>query len=79
MQLAKTAEFIGVKDAASFLDITPGSLYNLKFQGAIPSYKPNGKKLLFKTSELQAFVEAGRIPSNSEIESTAAAASSRSK
>lgn len=43
--------FLTVKQAAEFLKIVTGSLYNLISQNKVPFHK-SGKKVLFKKSEL---------------------------
>ncbi|WDF79535.1 helix-turn-helix domain-containing protein [Mucilaginibacter sp. KACC 22773] len=50
--------YIGIKEAADLLKIVPGTLYNLVSQNKIPFYK-NGKRVLFKKSELDAWLLQG--------------------
>lgn len=49
--------YIGSKEAAEILRITENYLYNLTSTKKIPYYKPFGKKLYFKKSELQNFIK----------------------
>lgn len=68
-------EFLTVKETAAYLKRSPGTIYNLVCAGDLKHYKPNGGKLLFKKTDLQAWIEAGAVSSNAEI---AAQAASRS-
>jgi len=68
-------EFLSLKEAAAYLKRSPGNLYNLVCAGTLRHYKPNGGRVLFKKSELQAWIEAGAVSSNAEIEAQAAARS----
>lgn len=69
------SDFISIGEAALFLKRSRGNLYNLCCQGVLKHYKPNGGRVLFKKSELQAWIEAGAVSSNAEIEAQAAARS----
>ena len=44
-----------VKQAAQFLNVTPGYIYNLVYFGKLTGYKPGGKILLFKQSDLEKY------------------------
>jgi excisionase family DNA binding protein len=68
-------EFLTVKEAAAYMKRTPGNIYNLVCAGDLKHFKPNGKLLLFKRADLQAWIERGAVSSNDEI---AAQAASRS-
>ena len=68
-------EFLSVKEAAAFLKRSPGNIYNLLSAGKLRHYKPNGKQVLLKRSELQEWIEQAAVPSNAEIEAQAAARS----
>jgi len=65
-------EFVNLNEAALFLKRSRGNIYNLVCCGKIKCYKPNGKLLLFKKSELIEWVEQGAVPNNAEIEAEAA-------
>ena len=55
--------FIGVVEACKFLSVKSATLYSWKHKGMIPCYKPSGQKglLLFKKSELEQFIQRGRV------------------
>jgi excisionase family DNA binding protein len=46
---------LNVKEAAEFLNLKPSYIYNLVHYGKLPVYKPGGKILLFKQSELEEY------------------------
>jgi len=52
-------DFIGVQDAASFVDLKPSTIYKLISSRKIPFYK-NGKRVYFKPSDLRQWIGAGR-------------------
>lgn len=65
-------EYLNVEEAAAFLKRSPANLYNLCWKGQLRHYKPGGRLVLFKRSELQAWIENAAVPSNAEIEAEAA-------
>jgi len=44
---------LNVREAAEFLNLKPSYIYNLIFYGKLKAYRPGGKKLLFKISDLE--------------------------
>jgi excisionase family DNA binding protein len=50
-----------VQQAAEFLKVKPGTVYNLVFYGKLPAYKPGGKMLLFKISDLEKYAYGNKI------------------
>lgn len=71
--------FLSVPEAAQFLKISAGAVYNKIYKKELPYFKPGGKKVLFKLADLQSYVEAARVPSSAEIEAEAATISARRK
>lgn len=65
-------ELLSVKEAALFLKRSPANLYNLCWKGKLRRYRPGGRLVLFKKSELMEWVEASAIPSNDEVAAEAA-------
>jgi len=59
--------FLTIPQAADFLGFKPSYLRKLCFLKQIPHFKPNGGHLLFDRAELEAYVRAGRVASNSEL------------
>ena len=48
--------FLTSKETADYLGLTIKSLYSVVQKGQIRAYRPNGKKLLFKKEEIDAWV-----------------------
>lgn len=62
-------KLIGIKEAAEFLGVRPGTVYYWKFKGIVPCYKfPTGTKgkVAFKKSELADFINKGKQEANGE-------------
>lgn len=58
---------INVQEAAALLNLAVATVYEKTSQRVIPHYK-HGKKLMFKKSELLAWVENRRIKSLSDLQ-----------
>ena len=54
-------EVLNFKEAALYLDLSGSHLYMLTSKKRIPHYCPNGKKLAFKKTELDAWLTQNRI------------------
>jgi len=65
-------EVLTFNEAAIYLEVSHSHLYKLTSSGAVPFYKPNGKKLYFKREELDAWLLSNRSSSKEEIEQQAA-------
>ena len=59
------------KEAAKYLNLSHSYLYKLTCSNKIPYYKPNGKKIFFKQSDLNNWLFKNRKQSISEIEQEA--------
>ena len=59
------------KDACKYLQCSTSYLYKLTHKRLIPAYKPCGKKLYFKITELNKWLFRNPIKSQSEIEQEA--------
>ena len=76
-----TQEFIPLKrkpgdpldqpDAVSITHFSASHLYKLVMDRGVPHYKCGGK-ILFKPTELQAWIEKSKVPTAAEIEQEAA-------
>lgn len=62
-------DVLNFNEACDYLELSQSHLYKLTSAGAIPHYKPNGKKIYFKRSELNEWVLRNRTATNEEIES----------
>ncbi|MCL3781170.1 DNA-binding protein [Prolixibacteraceae bacterium JC049] len=65
-------EVLNFNEAASYLELSHSHLYKQTSTGAIPHYKPNGKKIYFKRVELDNWLLRNRTDSKDEIEQQAA-------
>ena len=63
---------LNVEEAAMYLGMSPSYVYKLTMRNQIPYYKPNGKVVYFKKSELEEWMTQNRIAPVSEVESKAA-------
>jgi excisionase family DNA binding protein len=57
---------LNLREAAKFLGIAEGTLYNLVSRKKIPSYKPMGL-LIFKQEELEDFIFRNRQAADYEL------------
>jgi excisionase family DNA binding protein len=57
---------LNVQQAASFLGLKPSYVYNLVFYEKLTAYKPGGKKLLFKISDLEKYAYGNKVGGHSE-------------
>lgn len=60
-------ELLTIDDAALVLGISKSHLYKLTSQRIIPHFKPSGKMILFKRSELLEWVDNGRVLTETEL------------
>ena len=58
-------------EAAAFLSVTSGTIHKMAMNRLIPYYKPNGKTLYFKKSELIKYLEQNRVQPKTEVEALA--------
>ncbi len=66
-------QFLNVHEAAAFLRLAPGTLYNKCSAGKLRYYKPTHGRVLFKKSDLLEMIEGSAIASNDEVAALAAA------
>lgn len=57
---------LNVQQAAAFLGLKVSYVYNLVFYGKLTAYKPGGKRLLFKISDLEKYAYANKVGGHSE-------------
>ena len=55
------AKYLTAPQAADYIGVSNNYLYK------VPFYNPTGRKLLFKRTELDAWVEAARVPTDDEL------------
>jgi excisionase family DNA binding protein len=52
----ETQKPMNVQQAAEFLGLKPSYVYNLVFYKKLTAYRPGGKKLVFKISDLEKYL-----------------------
>ncbi|MGC9343999.1 MAG: helix-turn-helix domain-containing protein [Bacteroidales bacterium] len=67
-----TKEVLNFNETCQYLELSQSHLYKLTSTGAIPHYKPNGKKIYFNRYELDGWLLRNRATSKDEIEQQAA-------
>jgi excisionase family DNA binding protein len=67
-QTVNNKEVLNMVEASKYLELSLSHLYKLTCAGLIPFYKPTGKKLYFKRSELDAWLLRNRCATVQEIE-----------
>lgn len=65
--MADNKKFLSSSEAARYLGVTISYLYKMTSKKMIPYYNPGGKKLLFKPSELDDWIEKSRVPTDKEL------------
>lgn len=65
-------QVLNFNETCTYLELSHSHLYKLTSTGAIPYYKPNGKKLYFQREELDQWLLRNRNDSHYEVEQQAA-------
>lgn len=65
-------QVLNFNETCKYLELSQSHLYKLTSTGAIPHYKPNGKKIYFHRQELDQWLLRNRMDSQDEIEQQAA-------
>jgi excisionase family DNA binding protein len=65
-------DVLNFNEASEYLELSHSHLYKLTSDGAIPHYKPQGKKIYFNRAELDAWLQRNRQTTKEEIERQAA-------
>ncbi|MCX7547764.1 helix-turn-helix domain-containing protein [Xanthomarina sp. F1114] len=65
-------QVLNFNETCNYLELSQSHLYKLTSTGAIPHYKPNGKKIYFQREELDHWLLRNRMDSQDEIEQQAA-------
>lgn len=61
-------DILNASKAAEFLSMTKGLLYKLTSQHRLPYYKPCGKRIFFRKSELDQWLNKGRVATEAELQ-----------
>lgn len=70
-QRVSIKEVVSLTEASEYLGISKSHLYKLTSSGRIPFYKPSGKRIYFKVTELNDWLLSNRVESISEVEQKA--------
>lgn len=65
-------QVLNFNETCKYLELSQSHLYKLTSTGAIPHYKPNGKKIYFQREELDHWLLRNRMDSKDEIAQQAA-------
>ena len=57
---------LSIGQAAEFLGLKTSTVYNLVFYGKLTAYKPGGKKLLFKITDLEKYAYRNKVGGHSD-------------
>jgi len=60
-------DFMTVDEIAEYLGLSKSTVYKITSKREIPFYNPGGKKIYFKRSEVDTWIETSRIAPDSEI------------
>lgn len=71
-QQALQKTVLNFNETCSYLELSQSHLYKLTSTGAVPHYKPNGKKIYFHREELDQWLLRNRMDTQDEIEQQAA-------
>ena len=64
-------EIFNFSEACKYLDYSKSYLYKLTHSRQIPHYKPNGKKLYFKKTDLEEWLLRNRVKTDVELQQQA--------
>ena len=62
-ELIEKDERLTLKETCVYLDISCSTLYKLTSKNKIPHFKPNGKKIYFRKSDLNEWLFRNRVSS----------------
>jgi excisionase family DNA binding protein len=62
----ETQKPLNVEQAADYLNLKVSYIYNLVFYGKLTAYRPGGKKLLFKISDLEKYAFRNKVGGHSD-------------
>lgn len=65
------AKYLTAKETANYIGVSVNYLYKLTSGHKIPFYNPTPRKLIFKRSDLDEWIERSRVATIDELESIA--------
>lgn len=67
MELSFKKQYLNVVEASVYTGFSPKYIYQLVHRSEIPYYKPTGRKLFFKVSDLDEWISISKCKSVNEI------------
>ena len=64
-------DMLSFDEACKFLQLSASCLYKMTSQHRIPFYRPNGKRIYFKRTELDQWLQMNKRAANYELEARA--------
>ena len=68
IQIQGAKNILTLEEVAEYTHLSKSYVYKLTSKGDIPYYKPNGKQLYFKRTEIDEWLLTNRNKTNQEIE-----------
>lgn len=63
----KDKEFLDVKEAAGYLNLSTSTLYKMTSRKELPHYIPGGKKIYFRKRELDEWISEAKVTTIEEV------------
>lgn len=60
-------EFLDISEASEYLNLSTSTLYKMTSGKELPYYVPGGKKIYFRRTELDTWIENGKIQPSGEL------------
>jgi excisionase family DNA binding protein len=64
-------EFLSTSEVCDYLNVSRSCVYKLSFKNVLPKYCPGGKKIYFKKTEVDDYINKSRIASQNELNAEA--------
>ena len=77
--MTETQKPFNIQEAAAFLGLKVSYVYNLVFYRKLKAYKPGGKRLFFRVSDLEAYAYKNAVGGHSERADTILNAAQKKK
>lgn len=65
--MTDNSDFLNVHEAAQYLGFSVNYMYKLTAGHLIPFCHPTGRKLIFRRSELDKWIDDSRVPTSDEL------------
>lgn len=69
--LISSKELLDIEELSEYVGFSKDYIYKLTSRKAIPYYRPSGKKIFFKKSEIDAWILSNRHATHEEIQKLA--------